>query len=158
MKIRYGNYTVYKGQELALYEARHETPVPFTHFIIKWDPTLGKPLNSFSQLENGDYICVVKREEVVNAFFVQTKALYKNHVFSVYAYFPALEAVDVNTNDHTIGQKLQLQRLVDGNGKAFYAGEVRVLELEKLWEERSESSFELPLPEKLETYKEISFP
>lgn len=54
--------------------------------------------------------------------------------------------------------KLNFYELHDGHGKPYYLNEIKISDVEKIWEERSQSSLDLPLPEGLALRKEIDLP
>ena len=94
-------------------------------------------------------------KDIKNAFFVVTKAKYQGEVFEVEPYYGDEIHLHLATKDLELGKKLNFYELHDGEGNSYYLGEVKITEVEKIWEERQKSSLDIPLPESFELYKEI---
>ncbi len=170
MIIRNGNYTRYQDFDFSLYTMRHEDPIPFTHFVLKWELADNCPIDGFNINDHGDCIKIVKRDEIQNAFRVTTNASYFGWSFSVEANVK-LDFVSLKSSSpepfeqlgftcYNVGdEKLLLEENLYAS-KYFavsggYSLRKPLIELEKIWEERSETEFELPLPPNLESVQFI---
>lgn len=150
MIIRNGNYTKLDGYDFALFESRHEAPIPFTHFIVKWYLNQVCPLEGFKLNEHGDIIRIFKRNDITNSYLVKTVAKYKGNEFWLWSYNKSRDVVGLITHDIKLAEKYDFFKLSDR-----YIKEVNPKELGVIWEERTESNFNLPFPENLEKKKII---
>lgn len=153
MIIRTGNYTLYNGVKLQLFEERYEGPIPEDEKLYNmcYNATgnlqlVGFELHPFEEL----YCKRALTKDIDNAFFVQTFGLYKRIKVKVFNYKPDSGSVYITTEEKIA---LDMYSFLDqGN---FYGKDIKVEELEKIWEERKVSQYGLPLPTGLELYKEI---
>ncbi len=154
MIIRWGNYTVYKGAELSLKELRKEAPVPdadIQYCICYRKEERPGQLTGFSNLFSEDEYCkVVALSELGNAFWVSTFGSYNGNIVKVFEYKPDPEQVYVTTEDPQVAIANDFLDMGDHYGK-----DISLKELEKLWEERTNSEVELPLPSGLEATKDV---
>ena len=153
MIIRNGTYTLLKKYNFALFEARQEAPISFTHFIVKWYLNIPCPFEEFVVNEHGDIIKVFKRSEIKNAFKVVTKALFDGVEMNVYNYFTKENSIGLTT--YSFIENSNFIKSTDQYGKDYYIGMIEVSEIESIWEERGESEFDLPIPNNLEKKKII---
>jgi hypothetical protein len=164
MKIRFGTYTLMDGIEMKIFGNRYEVPVPENEktYGVSYPAELGRKdgfkLNELLYPYSDEYIREINIQEITNAFLVITKAKYKGEVFEVEPYFGDDIHLHLATKDLELGKKLGFYELHDSYGKPYYLGEVAILEVEEIWEERSPSSFNLPLPVGLELIKIIKSP
>lgn len=93
--------------------------------------------------------------DLTNAFFVTAKANYKGEVFEIQPYLGDEIHLHLATKDLELGKKLNFYELHDGNGKPYYLGEIKISEIEKIWEERQKSIYDVPMPDGIKEYKEI---
>ncbi len=153
--IRYGEYSRIKGYDFKLSEARQEAPIPFTHFILSWENEINCPIDGFEKDKHGSIIKIVEKNKVENAFRISTKAIYKGQEFLVYPYKADLSCYELSTKDEKLAKELNFVKLTDSYGKPYYIDAIKKIEIEKLWEERSESQFNLPFPDGLNLIQEI---
>ncbi|EZH75211.1 hypothetical protein ATO12_00095 [Aquimarina atlantica] len=153
MIIRQGEYTNYNGYEIRFHEVRHEAPIPFTHFILLYENEKECPIDEFEKSIHGGFIKIIKKEMLKNAFGIVTKALYRGAVFETYHYFEDIKSVSLKTYDKEIGEKLPFVKLIDSSGIAYYSGEVKLSEIEKIWEIRTKSKYDVPMPSDIEEMK-----
>jgi hypothetical protein len=152
MKIRIGEYTSLEGYDFKLYEARQDAPIPFTHFILGWEEESSCPVGGFEKNKHGSIIKIIERNLVQNAFQIVTLCLYKGEKIKVWAYNPANNCFTICTKDEIVADKLNFIKLSD-----MFIKEVQPNEIEKLWEVRLLSKYNLPMPDGLENVKEIDF-
>jgi len=152
--IRNGNYTELDGYDFALSEARQEAPIPFTHFILKWVLSYPCPVGGFALNEHGDIIRIFKRNEINNAYKVVTKASYQGQEVNVYNFFEKENAIGVTT--YSFVEDSDFIKSVDQYGVDYYIGMVGLSEIESIWEERSKSEYDLPIPDGVERKKIIT--
>jgi hypothetical protein len=155
MIIRHGTYTRYKGLDFILYEARQEAPIPFTHFILRWRSMSACPYAEFELNEHGSTTKIFERGEIKNAFHISTKVKYLGSTFSSLRYYENEDSIDLNTYDSCVAEKLNFVTLTDSYGKNEYSGMVKLSEVDGIWEERTKSEYDLPMPEDLEQKKII---
>lgn len=161
MKVRLGTYTIIKGIEMKLSGNRYEVPTSEFEktYSISYPAVLGK-MDEFRLYKQpypyfDEYMKEVYIKDIKNAFFVVTKAKYQGEVFEVEPYYGDEIHLHLATKDLELGKKLNFYELHDGEGNSYYLGEVKITEVEKIWEERQKSSLDIPLPENFELYKEI---
>lgn len=153
MVIRTGNYTLYNGLELQLFEDRSEVPIrgDEQQYHICYQPDLNLAVIGFEKHPFEDLFCKsTVREELNNAFFVQTYGLYKGVEIKVFAYRPDPQKAYITTEDKTAFAECLFVDMGSHLGK-----EIAIKELERIWEERTPSQFNLPLPAGLELYKVV---
>ena len=150
MIIRNGNYTRLDGHDCALYEARQEAPIPFSHFVVKWYLNQPCPLEDFKLNEHGDIIRIFKRSYIKNSYSVKTKGKYKGDEFWLWSYNESRNVIGLITRDSELAKKHNFLNLSDR-----YIKEINPKELDSIWEERSKSEYDLPLPKGIEKKKMI---
>lgn len=156
--IRTGFYTVFNGLEMAIshyYGHGLSQEIDEKHICISYS-------NEHNQLDGFKFDSVsnkYKRDILIsdlsNAFFVITKAIYKGEEFEVEPYIGDDIHFHLATKNIALGQKLGFYKLHDGYGNPYYVGEIKKNEIEKLWEERKPSVFNLPMPKGIEIIKEL---
>lgn len=152
MVIRIGDYTSIEGYIFKLYEARQDAPIPFTHFILSWEDESNCPIDGFEKNKHGSINKIIEREQLQNAFQIVTLCLYKGYEINVWTYNPSNNYFTIYTKDEVVSDKLNFIKLSDMSIK-----EVQPNEIEKLWEVRSLSKYNLPMPDGLEPIMEIHF-
>ena len=163
MKIRYGSYTVYKGYEMDLSESRDNYPGEEELFIVSYDADSNPKLKGFRKYkyDDGDgnveneYYKGIYLKDLDNAFVIQTKALYKGYVFDVDSNLLKGELLCLLTKNEEIGKKLNFSELSNHYEKSSYIEDIKLKNIEKLWEERTPSTYDLPMPKGLEKIKVI---
>lgn len=153
MIVRTGSYTIYNGIEMQLFEIRSEVPVAEyeKQYSICYSADLNLNADGFEKHPFEEMYCkLISRSELHNGFFVQTNALYKAFAVKVFEYRPDRSRVYITTDDKTAIFQHSFFDMGDHCGK-----DVGIQELEKLWEERTPSQFNLPLPAGLELRKEV---
>ncbi len=158
MKIRYGTYTLLGDIEISVTEYYgHGLSQEFeeNHRKLSYSKELGYLKGFTFDTTTNRYKKDVLVSELKNAFFVVTKAKYQGEVFEVEPYYGDEIHLHLATKDLELGKKLNFYELHDGEGNSYYLGEVKITEVEKIWEERQKSSLDIPLPESFELYKEI---
>jgi hypothetical protein len=163
MKIKSGTYTNYKGYELKVHKSRYEEELPIPEeekpLLIYYSETQTCPFDEFikSKRDNSFYK-VVHKKDLSNAFQIFTYCIYKGFKFKVTEFEPDSTIVNIETYDINANNELKLYSFTDWENRPLYSDQVRISELEKLWEERKPTEFNLPMPEGLEEYKEIEIP
>lgn len=155
MIIRTGNYTIYNGIEMQLFYNRSEVPVPADkqQYSVCYNAALNLSIDGFQKHPFEDIRCkVIRRNELANGFFVQTYGLYKKIVVKVFEYRPDPSRVYITTDNMTVIDQYSFLDMGDHCGK-----DVGIKELERMWEERTPSQFNLQLPLGLELYKNFEF-
>jgi hypothetical protein len=159
MEIRIGNYTNYEGLEIQFYEDLYEHPLPNELRI-----TLSYPISNseakegfFKNEKSGVYTKKAVLSELSNAFNIQTKAIYMGENFLIHPYFGDSNYLHLRTKNKEIANNLGFVELFDGNSNPYYLGEIKVGEVEKIWEERKHTEYDLPMPDGLEPIMEIHF-
>ncbi|WP_106792141.1 hypothetical protein [Aquimarina sp. Aq78] len=155
MIIRHGEYTNYHGHEIRFHEVRHEAPIPFTHFILIYENEKECPIDEFEKSIHGGFIKIIKKDVLKNAFGIITKALYRGIVFEAYHYFEDIRSISLKTYDKKIGKELPFVKLIDSKGMEYYSGEIKLSEIEKVWEVRTKSKYDVPMPSDIEKEKII---
>ena len=155
MKIRRGPYTLYKGYEMKVTRNRDNYPGEERLFGLSYDANSNPKLEGFwkDQYKHVDgriektYRKGIYLKDLDNAFIIQTKALYKGYVFDVYNYFSEEKSIALYTKNKAIAKEL--------NFETDRAGMIKLSNIEKLWEERTPSTYDLPMPKGLEKIKVI---
>jgi hypothetical protein len=164
VKIRLGTFTNIDGIEMFLFGNRSEVPLAEEEKIygVSYPAYLGEKegfkLHELPTPYENEYRKEVYLTEISNAFFVATKAKYKGEIFDVEPYYGDEIHLHITTKNRELGMKLNFYELHDGHGKPYYLNEIKISDVEKIWEERSQSSLDLSLPEGLEFRKEIDLP
>jgi len=153
MEIRKGVYTFYDGIEMLIvgyYGHGITNPEIENYRKISYNKEFGS-LEGFKLDDKANiFFRNINVNELNNAFKVETKGRYKDETFSLWGYNKNRNVVGVITNDDKIAQKLDFIELSD-----FYIKEVSPEELDVIWEERTDSEFNLPMPEGIEKKKII---
>lgn len=139
--IKFGTYTLYKGYFLRLVKKEDV-------FTLIFDGT-ECPFTNFIKYAENVYVLNLKKEEVLNALFIRTKCIYKGYEFDLTA---------LNDNKYGIvteSKEAYEQLNLEYRDRGVYQLEVELDELEKIWEIRERSTYDLPLPEGIELYHEI---
>ena len=169
MRIRYGDYTLYKGYEMDLSESRDNYPGEERLFGLSYDANSNPKLEGFwkDQYKHVDgriektYRKGIYLKDLDNAFVIQTKALYKGYVFDVNFSPPEPEEnwLGLCIYDSEIAKKVGFTRSGTWSGKDMYREDITIDQIEKLWEERTPSTYNLlnnlPMPKGLEKIKVI---
>jgi len=158
MKIRYGTYTLYQNIEMSVseyYGHGLDQDLNINHRLISYPKEFGQ-IEGFSLDEElKKYKKDILLKDLKTAFFVITKAIYKGEVFIVEPYYGDEINLHLATKNFEIGKKLNFHELHDGFGKPYYLGEVKISDIEKIWEERKKSIYDVPIPDNLELIKTI---
>jgi len=161
LKIRFGTYTLIDGIEMKIFAYRHEVPLPENEKIygVSYSAELGIKdgfkLNKLPNPYSDEYVKEIHLKEITNAYFVITKAKYKGELFEVEPYYGDDIHLHLATKNVELGKKLNFYELHDGYGKPYYLGEIKISEVEEIWEERTKSNYNLPIPENIEVRKLI---
>lgn len=152
MKIRHGVFCIYKGVEMSVIEYYGHglsLDLELNHRVLAYS-------SEYGHLEGFQFDEVSKKfkkdiliKELSNAFKVTTKALFKGKEFLVEPYYGDKTHIHISTKDLVLGKELGFFELHDGFGNPYYLGEVKILDLEKVWEEYSPSTLDLPMPNNL---------
>ncbi len=158
MIIRLGTYTLYENIEMTLIEYYGhglDQEIEQYHRIISYPQDYGLiegfSFDSTSKRFKKDILI----DDLDNAFFVLTKAIYQGEEFEVEPYYGDEIHLHLATKDLELGKKLNFYELHDGHGKPYYLGEIKKTEIEKIWEERKPSDYKIPMSNGLELIKEI---
>ena len=143
--IRFGDYTLYKDYYLRLNE-NHD------NYCIIYDG-YNCPFDDFIEYAKNVYYKDLPKEEISNAFFIKTIAIYKGYKFDV-SQLNLKNLIGIVTEDKHTYENLKL----DLRERGVYQKEIHINELEKLWEEYSPSSLNLPMPEGLPKERIIEIP
>jgi hypothetical protein len=149
MNIRHGIYTMYREVQVELISNNSKDfelifrggICPFLDF--KFQTVDSKGLNVYSK--------IVSISDVNNSFYVTVKAYYMNVICSVINYkndFFLLRLLD-----SIIGRQLGFDEVDRG----VYEKYIHRSQVERIWEVRSKSSYDLPIPEGLAEVEEIEF-
>lgn len=159
MIIRFGTYTLYRNIEMSIseyYGHGLDQDLEKNHRIISYPEECGLLSGFTLDTETNRYKKDILISELKNAFFVSTKALYNAQIFEVHPYYGDDIHLHLATKDLELGKKLGFYELYDGYGKPYYLGEIKIIEVEKIWEERKPSSYNIPMPEGIELIKLIN--
>lgn len=153
MEIRHGEYTYYDDIEMLMvdyYGHGISNPEIENHRKISYNIELGK-LDGFElDYEVKRFFRDIHIDELNNAFKVETKGIYKNEVFSLWGYNKKRNVIGLITHNVELAEKHKFLKLSDR-----YIKEVHPEELSLIWEERSKSEYDLPMPEEIEKRKVI---
>ena len=153
MIIRQGVYTLYKGIEMNLteyYGHGLDQDIELNHRILSYPSKYGL-LDDFQYDKNSKrYKKDILITELSNTFLVITKAIYKNDEFMVWVYNDETKKITLFTRNFNLGEKHHFLKLTDK-----YIQEVELVEVEKIWEERTLSDYNFPFPNEIEMIKEI---
>lgn len=158
MNIRNGTYTLINNIEMALteyYGHGLDPEIASKHRILSYSGKLGE-LRGFELFPEADeYRMDVLVTDLNNAFKVNTIAKYKGKIFRVDSIVGNGEILHLATSDLKLGKEMGFYELHDIYGKPYYLGEVNIRDIENIWEERTRSEYELPIPAGLELVKEL---
>lgn len=153
MEIRQGVYTYYDGIEMLIvgyYGHGISNPEIENHKKISYNKELGR-LDGFKLDDKANrFFRDIHIDELNNAFKVESKGRYKDKVFSLWGYNKKRNVIGLITYDGETARIFDFIKLSDR-----YLKEVNPKELNLIWEERSKSEFDLPIPENLEQKKII---
>lgn len=152
IELRTGNYTIYQGHILSLTELRNEVPISEDEkiFNVCYPFRLNLLLKGFTK-QNNRYFKSLLKNQLDNAFYAQTYGLYKGISVKVFESKLNISNVEITTKEKR-ANNLSFFDMTD-----YFIKEVKVLELDKIWEERSNSTYNLPMPIDLPLYVEIDF-
>jgi len=153
IEFRAGNYTFFNHKTCKLYEQRHESHLAKEEmqFSICYDISQQYGFENFHKHPFEEMLCKnFYAGEILNAFFVQTYGLYEGIKVKVFEYKPNPNLIYITTEDKIAFEK---HSFCDMTG--HYGKDIKITDLEKLWEERSPSEYDLPMPKGLELIKEI---
>jgi hypothetical protein len=111
------------------------------------------PFDDFSLYKDAVYFKNVSEKNISNALFIKTKCIYKGYQFDV-STSTADNMIGIVTDDKVAYEKLNL----DFREPGVYQKEVFIIDVDKLWEEYSPSSLNLPMPEGLPKERVIEIP
>jgi hypothetical protein len=154
MKIRNGDFTVINELELALYEQRYENFIPEDQmpFCICHSEENNYNLQGYYKHPFAPMYCRdVLFSNMTNAFRVRTHGEYLGMLVNVFEYSPASNLVTIQTENKEIAGR---NGFVD-DGNNLFTKETELKELTKLWEVRSETLYNLPMPAGIKKYKEF---
>lgn len=162
MKIKNGIYTQYRGYELIVHKSRYEDELPIPEeekpLLVYYNNLKPCPFDDFIESKhNNGYYKKVFRNELSNAYQIFTFCIYQGFQFRVIEFEPDTTIVNIETYDEEANDKLSLYKFTDWQNRPIYSNQVKISQLEKLWEERSPSEYNLPMPEGLEQYKELKY-
>jgi hypothetical protein len=158
MKIRLGTYTLYENIEMSVseyYGHGLDQDIEINHRIISYPKEYGQLAGFNLDVESNTFKKDLLIKDLKNAFFIITKASYKGEVFEVEPYFGDEIHLHLSTKDLELGKRLNFYELHDGYGKPYYLGEIKISEVEKIWEECQESIYDVPIPNNIELVKII---
>jgi hypothetical protein len=159
MKIRNGNYTIYNENDLKIFESRSETLISDEEKIysICYESNYDLKNEGFEKYPSENMFCKgVYLKELANAYQVKTMGLFNGFIFQIFNVTYTIDnIVRIGTNKRN--EFNSATNTVEEN-KNWYIYDIKISELEKLWEERTPTEYNLPMPEGLELYKEIEIP
>ena len=140
--IRFGTYTRFGGYDFRLLEKSDCYRLVFDGAVC--------PLLNFIKYTDNVFYLDVSKEEIDNAFSIRTYGIYKGYKFDVNK-LNGENIIGIVTDDKNAFEDLKLEF----RDRGVYQKEIKINELDKLWEERTQSTHDLPLPKGLELIKEI---
>jgi len=153
MRIRTGNHTIYNGIICQLFAVRHESPIPKKEILyqvcynsIDRFNFVGFDKHSFEELHCRTFLL----SELDNAFYIKTFGIYGGIKVKIFEFRPNNKLVHIISVEKVA--QIKFNFLDMGN---YYLKEIQIEELEKIWEERSQSEYDLPLPEGLKEYEAL---
>ncbi len=156
MKIRTGVYTILEGIEMLIqpyYGHGYSDPEIDEHRKISYSEEFGSLAGFTLEKNTSIFSRDIKIIDLDNAFKVETKALYQGFEMNVYNYFENEQAIGLTT--HEIIDDPNFMKSMDQFGVDYFIGMIKLSEIDKIWEARTESEFDLPIPEGLELEKII---
>jgi hypothetical protein len=158
MIIRSGTYTDYKGYHLKVYPVRVETSMPNNEkkYILHYEKGEKCPFHDFEKFKHDDgFIKIISDNELTNSYTVQTFGFYRGFKFRVTEFKLDQNIVNIETNEDAAFNKLKLFKVSDQNQKNLYIEQIPILDLETIWEERTASPYNLPIPNNIEPILKI---
>jgi len=153
MEIRKGIYTVYNGIEMLVeeyYGHGISDPKIENHRRISYKKELGN-LDGFKlDYKTNFFFKDIHIDELKNAFTVETKGKYHNEIFSLWGYNKKRNVIGLITNNEKIARKFDFIKLSEG-----YIKEINPYLLDIIWEERTKSKLNLPIPKEIKKKKII---
>jgi hypothetical protein len=146
------NYTLHEDKICLILDQRSESPLTDAEKTVSICIDCEKEGFVKHPFENL-YCKSVYLSELSNAFFSQTYAIYGDIRVKVYGNTKNPDLVFITTIDRV---KAEPQSFVDMG--TYYGKDVGIAELDKLWEEYSPSSLNLPMPEGLPKERVIEIP
>jgi hypothetical protein len=150
--IKQGTFTLYQGIEMSVivyYGHGISDPEIENHRQISYAKEFGF-LDGFKLNDNtGSYSKDIRIQGLSNAYKVVTKGTYKNSDFILSGYNETRNIIGLTTYDDEIAQEFDFIKLSDG-----YIKEVNPRDLDQIWEERTKSKHDLPMPPKHPTKKD----
>lgn len=143
--MRFGTYTQFKGYDFRLVKE-------IDHFKLIFNGT-ECPLPNFIKYTDNFYYMDIPISEIVNGFFVRTRCIYKSYEFDANTLIDG-KYIGIVTDNKEAFENLNLEF----RDRGVYQTEIKIHELEKLWEERTPSNFNLPMPVGIELIKELEIP
>ncbi len=158
MNLKTGTYTVYRTYHLLINEERTEAPIPEQEKKIMISSNFNGecPFEDFKKHSYENIFCKsVFLNDLQNAYFVKTFGIYKNQKVEVFELQNGIEGMlSITTRDEKIGNALKMSEV----NVSWFMKDLNIAELDKLWEERSKSQYNLPMPEGLKEYEELEIP
>ena len=173
MIVTYGNYCLYNDIEMQIKSFRYDHPISESEREYGLFYAANYKLIEGFQLhphENDSYFKGIKLNEIANSYKIETKAHYREYIFLANTN-PEKERVNLFSNSKEIFEKLGFKpyqlNLKKSISKEFVSDEyyfkvhngflieVSLYDINEIWKERSESTFDLPMPEGLEKNKTI---
>jgi hypothetical protein len=156
MIIRNGIYSELSNLQIKIFEVRSEVPIEADEkrYLIWYDLDKNCPFDDFVRSNNSDgFYKYVKFEEISNAYSVRTYGIYKSYKFEIFrGEKEANDTISIATRDEKLKN---IAELIEVN-TSWYMKSIKLFELEKMWEERTLSPFNLPLPKNFKEYEEIA--
>jgi hypothetical protein len=150
MKIRIGPYTVYNGIPLAIKSVKDDDE----NILLRYDG-FDVPFVGFEKSTHEENVYYLKTtlHDIKQAYWVQTFGIYKGFTFELFPLnIPGKNLITITTSDKSALVKLNLTEVK----KSLYATDINPIELEKAWEERRPSGFNLPMPLGISLINEIT--
>ncbi len=158
MNLNTGTYTVYRTYHLLINEERTEVPISEHEkkFMISSNFNGECPFEDFKKLAYENVFCKsVFLNDLKNAYSVKTFGTYKNQKVQVFELqIGIVGMISIATRDAKVGASL---KMIEVNVSWFMI-DLHISELDKLWEERSFSEYNLSMPEGMNEYEEIKIP
>jgi hypothetical protein len=141
--MRQGEYTRFDNMDYELFRTREDK----YKIVLR---TTHPSVSGFIKLGEGVFGKVIWDNNLItNAYYVQTYARYKDFDFQVESYVGQLYLLV--TDSYEIYRRMNLEQ----RDRGVYQIYVDKTQIEKMWEVRSRSYFDLPLPEGLNEIEEV---
>jgi hypothetical protein len=146
------NYTLYENKICLLFEQRSE--IQLTQNEKKISVCIDSKKEGFEKHPFENLYCkTVYLHELTNAFSSQTFAYYKNLKVRVFGNKRTPNEVFISTSDLQNAERLSFF-----NMGTYFGKDVKLIELDKIWEEYSPSPLNLPMPEGLPKERVLEIP